>query len=966
MSEVELELSLKIEKALSSLAGLKADYSNLGEVTKKVTQDMTQAFKKPGTELNNLLNSIKPVSGSLIELQLKLEKLTDKAVNIKIGTEEFNKLKKEIKETQDEISVATGKFDEFGNRIRKGAGESIHALFEVGAAVAGAFNLAALAGFGEKVGKESEAAEKAIKGLAVVESLRAVGIGFLKAQELALEAVEKAKNITTAIATTLTKAQAFVTAILTGEMTLATAATVAFTTAIEFLTGPIGIFLALLTASWLAMEAFSDETKKDTDALLENTKAVLDATKARNELLNKIDELKDKIAVEQGALTDNEAEKGKIIREFFRQREELELEHETALIELRSKANLESEEGQREYNRKVEDLDNKFYTTQQLRFKAYKESLVLIDAKTAREAADQAEKDRKKAEQKAKQDAEKLLQLRKQLAAAFKELDARENKAISENLGGQERLKFEAELALKELDVFKKGLIEKGKLLDSSFQLSAEQENQFAIIKLGIQNKYFRDSNDLLLENEGVRAQLITDNLERELQVFNVGFAKVEKQLREAGATEDEILNLRRRGRRDIIIKYNDDELKITEQVLLNEQDARERGAVNEIEFTRTVEEAKLEIIIQFAKKRLNILNTDPEKNRLEISALKKAITEAQNELQTLQDTAPEFSLAALLGIKGKNGSGLSKEQEQEINESFRSIYSNIVTIANQALEVRRQQVEQEKQFNQQIIDDLNNRVAEEERALDREMRNRDKGYANNVDGERAALEKIKKERDKALEDKKRIAAEEKKLAKEQAAIEALQQVAALLTAGAKLFSKETSRGGAYGVVIAIAAIAAMVASFLSLKSSVQKATLGEGGWIKGKSHSQGGVDINAEGDEFVVKKSKAKKHSRILEAINSGDTSNLKAPDIAHLLRGTGVMMATDEVDEVNKRSNFLRLSDSSSLSTTRQLEKKIEEQTIELKGLRKELKEKPQLFTDKDGTKIIKKGSHTVVIKK
>lgn len=42
-----------------------------------------------------------------------------------------------------------------------------------------------------------------------------------------------------------------------------------------------------------------------------------------------------------------------------------------------------------------------------------------------------------------------------------------------------------------------------------------------------------------------------------------------------------------------------------------------------------------------------------------------------------------------------------------------------------------------------------------------------------------------------------------------------------------------------------------------------------EGGLIKGKSHSEGGVVIEAEGGEFVTKVSQTKKYRPLLDAIN-------------------------------------------------------------------------------------------------
>lgn len=72
--------------------------------------------------------------------------------------------------------------------------------------------------------------------------------------------------------------------------------------------------------------------------------------------------------------------------------------------------------------------------------------------------------------------------------------------------------------------------------------------------------------------------------------------------------------------------------------------------------------------------------------------------------------------------------------------------------------------------------------------------------------------------------------------------------------------------------------------------------TFAEGGWvdskgkIHGNSHAQGGVKIEAEGDEFIVKGKHAKKNSGLLEALNAGSgqdwiNKNMVYPAIQNVL---------------------------------------------------------------------------------
>jgi chromosome segregation ATPase len=59
--------------------------------------------------------------------------------------------------------------------------------------------------------------------------------------------------------------------------------------------------------------------------------------------------------------------------------------------------------------------------------------------------------------------------------------------------------------------------------------------------------------------------------------------------------------------------------------------------------------------------------------------------------------------------------------------------------------------------------------------------------------------------------------------------------------------------------------------------SSEPLPSFGKGGWIDGEPHSRGGVDINAEGGEFVTRASEARKNRKELEAMNTSRAAFLK-----------------------------------------------------------------------------------------
>jgi len=78
--------------------------------------------------------------------------------------------------------------------------------------------------------------------------------------------------------------------------------------------------------------------------------------------------------------------------------------------------------------------------------------------------------------------------------------------------------------------------------------------------------------------------------------------------------------------------------------------------------------------------------------------------------------------------------------------------------------------------------------------------------------------------------------------------------------------------------LLAVATAAAQIAAI----QSTPLPQFAEGGWvdakgkIHGRKHAQGGVQIEAEGDEFIVKGSMAKRYPNIIEAVNQGTIMRL------------------------------------------------------------------------------------------
>ena len=119
------------------------------------------------------------------------------------------------------------------------------------------------------------------------------------------------------------------------------------------------------------------------------------------------------------------------------------------------------------------------------------------------------------------------------------------------------------------------------------------------------------------------------------------------------------------------------------------------------------------------------------------------------------------------------------------------------------------------------------------------------------------------------------------------------------------------------------AAVGVAGAVQIGLIASQASPQFAEGGWvdskglIHGRSHAQGGVNIEAEGDEFIVKGRHAKTNPRLLEAVNSGlgdkyIYENHVAPIIRNILKGgSGAMGDSLKLNSMFNDKNLIKLGD-------------------------------------------------------
>ena len=254
-----------------------------------------------------------------------------------------------------------------------------------------------------------------------------------------------------------------------------------------------------------------------------------------------------------------------------------------------------------------------------------------------------------------------------------------------------------------------------------------------------------------------------------------------------------------------------------------------------------------------------------------QVMAIQAQITGLDSQIK---DTSSIFKGGKNVDFWEMLGIDMSKEKKEAISESMQFAMDQL----NQFMDYRVQMAER-------AVSVADAEVESAQRALDAEIEARNNGYANNVTMAQKELDNARKNQQKALQ-------EQRKAQKQQAAIQALEQVGSLVTATAKIWASLGSWPPA-----AIAAIALMWSSFAASKVKAAQLTknttgteeYGEGTveLLQGGSHQSGndidlgskpdGTRRKAEGGEYfaVINKRNSRKFRKyipsVINSLNNG-----------------------------------------------------------------------------------------------
>ena len=184
---------------------------------------------------------------------------------------------------------------------------------------------------------------------------------------------------------------------------------------------------------------------------------------------------------------------------------------------------------------------------------------------------------------------------------------------------------------------------------------------------------------------------------------------------------------------------------------------------------------------------------------------------------------------------------------------------------------------------------DSNVETAQKE--LETELALADLGFASDVDRAKTKLDAEKAAQNAALENQKRVA-------RQQLAIDTAQQVSSIVSASARIFA-EGAKFFPVGIALSLAGIATLFATMASVRSRARAINAGQfrkggegyvdgDGIVRGPSHEGGGVKIaEVEGEEFftsdgdrfaVVNRKMTAKHFALLSAVNRDDRPAMRS----------------------------------------------------------------------------------------
>lgn len=510
--------------------------------------------------------------------------------------------------------------------------------------------------------------------------------------------------------------------------------------------------------------------------------------------------------------------------------------------------------------------------------------------------------------------------------ARFAEVNAKANANIEQYLREADKVRASNKTAADKT----KELKQLSQLIQLEDELVQQEKVTHVAKLLAIDIKYNQDAakafdeankaiNDIILKDQDKEINAVTEKYDK---IFKAIETSRKKNIANSGGgfneaavnivSDDQRLQAEEGKRKAILaitnkydLKQNDEARKLADA----QNDIIVQAGVSEAQLTYIKEVNKQNIIIKFAKERIEILKAaGTDENDLAIAQQVKLIQDAEKRLGDLTKGKGKgkvnTSLTEFLGI---DPDGLKELQAalSTVGNTLSQFFGDLTAGVDAQIAQK-----------QKLIDAINEQISAQEDAVAREKDLQAQGYANNYQLEQQKLADLKKQKEEEI----RLQAEQQKkkeaLQKAQIIADSVAQVSNLITASTEIF--EALSGIPFiGVPLAIATIGVMFAGFAAAKVSayqnVGKAKEGKR-IAKGRSHNDGGnkyvsMDGNdqdileIEKGEWVINKESSEKYNPLLEAINSKSISRMKGPQLVRMLEPMGIRLQHDVPQKIVQR---------------------------------------------------------------
>jgi hypothetical protein len=591
----------------------------------------------------------------------------------------------------------------------------------------------------------------------------------------------------------------------------------------------IGLIVVALVAAYEAFKAFG-EASENAAASAENLNATLKETqKILNDNAKAALSNEDKLKVQRGQIREATAEENALIRENLNARNEAykvqfaaneKLKRDqAALIEQSNKFNPFAGFTKGGAEGAIKKTQEQIKKNEDLILKG-EQALVNIKTSFAKNLGDEIALIEG-------EDAKKRIEEGKKIAKEAADKAAEAAKKAAEDLA-----KAREKLLQLEADVFKSSLDEQSKILAESNDQILELEKTFreAKFKKGSAEE-IQAQKDLQNAIEEIKKQATAKNIELEKQSQEkILAAKLEAAKAAEGATlqvqlaalqnqqtlELESADALGKSKLEITTRYGLLIANVNKQIgdaILNTQ-------LNNLKTLEIAEGTSLE-------RRIELININAEKRK----------TDATNSIKDEKELSSAIAL-----INAETQQAITNETKTENQKRIDEVLNYAQAFAG----VLNQLNELSAQLSQ-------NRIAEITTEKDAQL----KAINESFDTERS---KIRQREALELKANKQIAAEKTKQAKADKAL-------ALFNAAINT-SVAITKAAPNPFLIALAAALGLAQIALIAAKPIPK--FDQGGVVGGKLHSQGGTQIEAEKDEYIVKRSQSVKHRKELDAINT------------------------------------------------------------------------------------------------